>query len=477
MPLALPPRSAALFASLVALGCRTQDPETSVGTESTVPTASTGDTAPPVVDPLVVSCSAPDHAFRGACSWRELEPPGQLTVDGVVDGEELVDASGSLPLYDLSPDTMYTWRLERDGATVEGSFRTPRLPSAASIQVTITGTPSFPIVGLRTPCGYDSAYLVLDVDPDLEAPDPTGVRPGPDAHRVVGYEYLTEHQDGILEAVSFTEDDTVLGLSTFPGGLVELDHDGQPVLQIAEESFFGPPHHDVFRRDGLTYLLVQEFVDGVYLDAVQVFDASGSQMALWRLADHLEPVVNGKDVLKNDYSHANSIWVDDQGDWYLSSRHLSAVFKIAGLDAPDAGDVRWILAGDPDETRLDGTLQLLGGESFVRQHNVHLTPEGKLALFDNRLFYPERSRLLWLDIDEKAGTASVDQAWTLPYHCPFQGGAWTTASGTALATCAPRRTAFELQRDQPQPVATIEVACTSGDLEAYVPRFVPLEAW
>ncbi len=475
MPLALPPRSAALFATIVALGCRSQEPETSVGTDPN-PTASTGDTAPSESDPLLVACSAPDHALRGACTWSDLDLPGRLIVDGLVD-EELVDAAGSVALFDLSPDTMYTWRLERDGPTVEGSFHTPQLPEAAAIEVTITGTPSFPFVGLRTPCGYDNAYVVLDVDPDLEDPEVTGPRPGPDAHRVVGYEYLTQHQDGILEAVSFTEDDTVLGLSTFPGGLVELDHHGQPILQIGEESFYGPPHHDVFRRDGLTYVLVQEFVDSVYLDAVQVFDADGAQVALWRLADHLEPVVNGKDVLKNDYSHANSIWVDEQGDWYLSSRHLSSVFKIAGLDAPDTGAVRWILAGNPDEIRVEGTLQLLGGESFVRQHNVHLTPEGKLALFDNRLFYPERSRLLWLDIDEKAGTASVDQAWVLPFHCPFQGGAWTTASGTALATCAPRRTAFELQRGDPTPVASIEVTCTSGALEAYVPRFMPLETW
>ena len=108
---------------------------------------------------------------------------------------------------------------------------------------------------------------------------------------------------------------------------------------------------------------------------------------------------------------------------------------------------------------------------------MHLTPEGKLALFDNRFSYPERSRLMWLDIDEDAGTATVDQLWTLPGHCPFQGGAWTTPAGTALATCAPRRTAYELARDVPEPVATLEFACASAVQETFIPRVVPLASW
>ena len=248
-------------------------------------------------------------------------------------------------------------------------------------------------------------------------------------------------------------------------------------MQVEEGSFYGKPHHDVFRRDGRTYVLVQESVDGVLLDAVQVFDASGAPEAVWRLADHLDPAVDRHGYLINDYSHANSIWVDEAGDWYLSSRHLSAVFKVAGLEAPDAGEVRWVLVGDPEETRVEGTLQLLDEASFVRQHNVHVTPDGRLALFDNRLQFPERSRVLWLAIDEQAGTAAVDQLWTLPLHCPFQGGAWTTPAGTALATCAPHRIAFELAPDDEEPVAQLEVSCASAGQDSYVPRMVPLTAW
>jgi hypothetical protein len=384
---------------------------------------------------------------------------------------------GEVPVTGLRPETTYPWRLEAGVERVEGSFTTPPLDPGALVHVTVDGTPSMPFLGLKSPCGDDSVFLVLDVGPDAEAPVDTGaVRPTPDAQRVVAYEDVTRRQSGFLEAVSFTEDDTVLALSAFPGGLVELDRAGQSVASWPAERFFGPPHHDVFRRDGLTYVLVQDFTEGVYLDAVQVFDGDGQEVALWRLGDHIEPLPDARGYEKGDYSHANSIWVDDAGDWYLSSRHLSAVFKIAGLDAPDAGAVRWVLAGDPEEIRIEGTLQLLGGESFVRQHNVHLTPDGRLAMFDNRRFFPELSRMLWLTIDEAAGTAEVEQSWTLPEHCPFQGGAWTTAAGTAFATCAPHQVAFEFVPDEPAAVARVEVACATG-AQAYIPRMVPLESW
>ncbi len=420
----------------------------------------TGDTGTvPVLD---VRCEATEHALHATCTWVDLPVDGALTLD---DGstsrpETLPAGSGERVVADLLPATLYRWRVASDGIVAEGVFTTPPLPLGAQVDVVVDGTLSTPLLGMMTPCPDDDLVVVLD---------PEG--------GVVDYADIGLHQAGFLEGASFTEDGTLLALSAFPGGVVELDRAGGLLRSWSEDELYGPPHHDAFRRDGYTYVIVQEFAEEVFLDAVQVFDPTGAPVALWRLADHIDPVLDVNGRLEGDYTHANSIFVDELGDWYLSSRHLSAVFKIAGLHAPDAGTVRWILAGDPDEVRIEGTLQLTGGESFVRQHHVHVTPDGHLALFDNRRSYPDPSRALWLDVDERAGTATVVQAWTLPVHCPFQGGIYTTPGGHALATCAPWLVAFELAPDQPEPVATVQVSCSTNEAQAYVPRMIPLEAW
>ena len=422
-----------------------------------------------------VRCDAGSHALRASCSWTDLDADVDLLLDDGLRSRlvPLGAGSGELLLADLSPETTYRWEVATE-PRVGGDFTTPPLPAGAQLEVSVEGALSPPLLGMITPCAYDSIYVVLDLQGALDVSGPANT---PITASVVAYEDVGAYQSGVLEGVSFSEDGTVLAVSGFPGGVAELDREGRLVRAWTEDGLYGAPHHDVFRRDGLTFVLVQELAEGVLLDAVEVFDASGAEVALWRLADHLDPLPDLHGALDDDYSHANSIWVDDAGDWYLSARHLSAVFKIAGLDAPDAGAIRWILVGDPEEVRVEGTLQLLGEESFVRQHNVHITPQGHLALFDNRRAYPDPSRALWLDVDEEAGTASVVQAWTLPMHCPFQGGVWSTAAGTALATCAPWQVAFELAPDQPEPVASVQVRCAGDEGQSYVPRMVPLEAW
>jgi len=68
------------------------------------------------------------------------------------------------------------------------------------------------------------------------------------------------------------------------------------------------------------------------------------------------------------------------------------------------------------------------------------------------------------------------EAWELPYWCDFQGGAWATAAGHPVGTCASNGLGFEFAPGQAEPVYTIEAHCGEGFIDAFVPRFVPL-AW
>src|SRR5690606_736535 len=107
-----------------------------------------------------------------------------------------------------------------------------------------------------------------------------------------------------------------------------------------------------------------------------------------------------------DYSHINSVHVEADGDWLLSSRGMAQVLKIDR----GSGEVLWRLGGmDSDFAFVNDPFGGLCG-----RHTASRLESGNILLFDNGQYcWPEvpergeRTRVVEYRLDETAMTAEL----------------------------------------------------------------------
>jgi hypothetical protein len=452
-------------------GTDTGTPEATGDTESTGDTASsTADTATSGVL-LSASCAlTPDNALRAWCDVTVAPPSGvQITFTPVGGGEsrtvvsEAVEGSHRVGMYFLSAQTDYDTTVELLDGTASadaGLVTTGALPDPAVLTYTLTGTSTADWLLHASPCQNQGTLVVSD---------PAG--------EVVWY-----HQLDPVQVISMRPTPEGNILVEEDGDIVEIDWMGVEHSRIPESTHGLALHHDLFRSDdGYTYAIFSElqvFKGHPYnVDGVAVFDASGTRVATFRVADHFPP--QRPDALHGiDVHHSNGLFVDD-GVALLSVRHLSMVVAfVADPTAPDFGEVLWALEGN-DAARAwrdDFTITSSDGgwANFKQQHHPVLHPDGTLTLFDNRVLSGQNSRALEIDLDPVAGTADIRHAYDLPMHCYFQGGFYYTDGGNALATCSPRGEAFEFAPGTDNIVYSLDARCTL-DPTGTVPRYMPVQ--
>ncbi|KAI9734893.1 MAG: hypothetical protein M1834_001973 [Cirrosporium novae-zelandiae] len=126
---------------------------------------------------------------------------------------------------------------------------------------------------------------------------------------------------------------------------------------------------------------------------VQEIDiATGDSIFEWRSIDHVYPnasyaplnVSSGSMLAGDglaaesgwDYFHLNAIDKNSEGDYLISSRHCSTVFKVSGAD----GSIIWRLGGVDSDFTLDNF-------TFNYQHDTRFLSENEtttiISLFDN----------------------------------------------------------------------------------------------
>lgn len=457
------------------------------GDEGTTPSPTTADTAGtdlPVehsgtTAPVAVTCvEQPDNTLRRTCGVR-VHPaaPVRLTwarTDGLGAVREVVDdaetVQHTLDVVFLASEHEYAWTLTAPGddtPLATGTFTTGPLPREARVRLTtLSGASTAPYVGMSTPCTGGGTAIVVETA----------------TSEVVWYQALADGPT-FLEGVAFTEEHTVLGIDG--DSVQEVDLAGREVLRITPQDLERRRvHHDVFRRDGLTYVLYQQPLTipaGSYMVDGFLVLRGQELVATWFLGDHFTPSVPPL-TQAIDWSHANAVWADEQGNVLLSLRALSAVLSIDGRwGTPDGGEIRWVLAAPGSELVSDLTLASELGDpvDFDRQHNPWILPDGRLTMFDNRP-PPEASRIIDLRVDETARTATIERAYAIPSdapaggHCDYQGSSWRTPAGRPLATCAPVRYAYEFDPDTAEVTWGVAAGCDGGS-ETYIPRFVPLD--
>ena len=171
--------------------------------------------------------------------------------------------------------------------------------------------------------------------------------------------------------------------------------------------------------------------DGKVVDGVvqEVDVATGLVLFEWHsvgnvsLRDSTTPVPKGRAGW--DYMHLNSVALDSAGDFIVSARRASTVYKIDR----ETGRIAWRMGGKAS------TLKMGPGTSFHLQHDARPHSDGTITLFDNASrAFRKASRAVTIRVDETRGTATLVRALT---HrggllSATQGSVQTLASGNTF---------------------------------------------
>jgi hypothetical protein len=150
-------------------------------------------------------------------------------------------------------------------------------------------------------------------------------------------------------------------------------------------------------------------VDGV----VQEIDiATGAVLFEWHAFGNVSPAESyiarpKKAGFEWEYFHVNSIQLLPDGNFIISARNTSGVYKINRA----TGKIMWRLGGKKSDFKLGP------GVRFDWQHDAQLQPDGKtLRIFDNASSPPTRkaSRAITVELDEDKMTAKLVDARTHP---------------------------------------------------------------
>jgi Arylsulfotransferase (ASST) len=145
--------------------------------------------------------------------------------------------------------------------------------------------------------------------------------------------------------------------------------------------------------------------DGAVWDGIaQELDIeTGEVLFEWRSLDHVgveetyrEPPQDPSTPL--DYFHINSIDIDFDGNFLISAKGTSAVYKVER----ESGKIVWRLGGKKSDFEMGS------GTRFAYQHDARLQRDGTITIFDNgaspRVHEQSRGIVVELDMDEMSAT-------------------------------------------------------------------------
>lgn len=356
------------------------------------------------------------------------------------------------------------------GGEATASVETGELPLDVQIDYRPTGTSSVERLLFESRCEDSSTVVIASTAGATEWYQ----------------EFSPDEPDAEVLSTMMTDRGTVVALGG--GGdpvdwIREYDLAGNLVFEATE--FPELLHHDVFERDQVYYVLFHEdypHTDGrVYkLDGFYIVDASANIVGTWRLLDHIDTkqLESAPGASPVDFSHANSIHADENGDVLVSFRHMSALAKVRGdWTAPDFGEVIWWLGGDPGAPNPNSDLDITSSAGIVggfrRQHHAVRVGD-RLTVFDNQ---PDdvNSRLLSMTVDEAGGAVDIDEVYVLDRHCDFQGSYYPLPNGNALGSCAALGKVYEFLQGAAKPHYTMSAQCFLGEADA-VFRMTPVDA-
>jgi hypothetical protein len=136
------------------------------------------------------------------------------------------------------------------------------------------------------------------------------------------------------------------------------------------------------------------------------YDKNKNVVFCWRAPDYIPITETYTDSLVSNvpYVHINNVEQDFDGNYLVSSRHLSSIFKINRM----TGDIMWKLGGKHNEFTFIDEHEENAPNYFSFQHDIRRLPNGNISLFDNGTQHnPKYSRAVEYKLDEVNKTATL----------------------------------------------------------------------
>jgi len=168
----------------------------------------------------------------------------------------------------------------------------------------------------------------------------------------------------------------------------EITYDGDTLLKLmyGNGGFDRPLHHEVV-KDNQNHIvaLTKEIIpydlsrfggdklDTLTTDGIIVLSKNGEKLWHWSFKSVLDTMkYSDEDIfqIRNDWAHANALFVDKDGHYLISWRDLDQVWKINS----QTGEIIWKYG--------EGIIQD-ENLKFHKQHSIHLNLDGDYMIFDN----------------------------------------------------------------------------------------------
>jgi hypothetical protein len=232
----------------------------------------------------------------------------------------------------------------------------------------------------------------------------TGVNP---------FEYMFKVEpNGLYSYIERTPTTTTVKIVDSTFKVVDTYPKGNPATTSHADFLLLPNGHALVLYFDIKTIDMSKIVPGgnpaatVWGNLVQEFDLNKNVVFQWSSFDYLPITDTYENTLAAsfDYSHANGVELDNDGNFMLSNRHMSEITKIDR----NTGEIIWRMGGKRNQFRFINEHPENAPTYFSYMHNIKRLPNGNITLFDNgNQRTPQYSRVVEYKLDEVNKTATL----------------------------------------------------------------------
>jgi outer membrane protein assembly factor BamB len=254
-----------------------------------------------------------------------------------------------------------------------------------------------------------------------------------------------------FKVVHYTKEQTILSIlgtndepTSYGSEILEINLQGDTLTHIkkGQADLKQVLHHEIIKKseNEIVALTVEQKIidltsiggkkqDTINGDGILILDKKGKQLWKWSVFDDLDPFKD-KDLLKTkkDWTHANSLSYDTDGNFLISFYNNGQIWKINSK----TGKVIWKLG-------KGGTMKMAPDTNFSQAHAAHIDQDGSLLFFDNGVDI-KQSSVFALKVDEKNNAVNLDFHIQLPkdIYNDRMGSAYRISKDLFLVCCSKR---------------------------------------